>query len=209
MIAIDNWFWGTRQWAEYSQACGSPAPTINFGGNGNLVVRLGSELEMKRAMSKGHRAAITQAEKAGIEAETYFGGNYPYHFEVFRALHAKDAGRITRPKATWDLMQQWVCDRHALLVMVGDEAAALYITHGMGAYYASTARNPAAAPERHRLLGTALMWRAMRRLSATGHRWLDLGPVEAEPSPKVAAIESYKKHWGAEVMRWPYFREAA
>lgn len=160
------------------------------------------DADMWGRIRKGHRADIRHAEKSVLINWTGCD-DVAREFADYQQLHLLDAGRPTRPQATFDLMRSWIPE-HGLLAVgrVNGQAmgAAYFIRHGEGAYYASAARHP----EAPRGIAHLLVWWGMLTLRYTA-KWLDLGPVPSEDATiKEGSIAHFKKGFGAEVRVWPY-----
>lgn len=196
----DLWWWSTPQWRSYAQALNRGGLTpINFGPHGNLVLRLDDG--MKSRVRKGHWAHIAKTRRD----TSIFIAEDGDCMDVMQDLHRRDAGRITRPQATWDHMRRWCDEGNGLLVLalVKNMAvgAAMFIRYGVGAYYASAARLPEVPPKDSP--AHLIVWSAAEWLRAHGYRWLDLGPLD-ESTEKLAAICHFKRGFGTELRTWPY-----
>jgi hypothetical protein len=196
----DYWFWSTPEWSAYKAAYGPTHPEHNFGELGNLVVPLGPQKEMWSQVRKGHQATIRKTERSVTVS------NSVNHFAAYQALHEKDAGRKTRPQATFDLMRSFIhCGCGMLYSAFLDGAlvgSAYFYVHQRGAYYGSAARDPDL--DSHVGVAHLLVWRAMVDLSARSG-WLDMGPIpDPDGDPKLLSIAHFKRGFGAKPMVWPY-----
>ena len=116
----------------------------------------------------GYRLTIIDAEHP----------NYELH-EVYRHLHVKAAGRVTRDKETFDLQYRMLLDGNATLIVLENDQAVLgcayFLHHGIGVDYFSMADDP----ELHSLrlpISHILVWAAARRFKGLGFRQLRLSP---------------------------------
>jgi lipid II:glycine glycyltransferase (peptidoglycan interpeptide bridge formation enzyme) len=161
-------------------------------------VPIADEATMFKRLTKGHRADVKRAEREGVEVEILYGGNFPEDMRLFRELHAKAAGRVTRSLKTWAIQQRWVDDGYAFLALARKGAllaGALFIVYQSRAYYASSARDPDAPNE-----GAAhlILWRAMQWLGRNGYAELDMGPIPGVgAAQKEINIARFKKGFGA------------
>lgn len=196
----EGWFWSTPQWAEYLCAYGREHEP-HAGPLGNYVIELTGIESMWQRIKKETRADIRKGERIADEIVVVTERNYDqdgHLFPVFQDLHLKDAGRVTRPQRTWDLMREWIADGYGMLLLARYDThymAGIYlITYGEGAYYAVAARHPdlGKAPLTH-----ALIWRAMQELQGMGYCWLDMGPVPQDED----GISQFKRHFGAAVWK--------
>ena len=192
---MTGWFWGTPQWASYCAAY--PQPVVsNDGPFGNMVVSLDGDA-WKR-VRKGHRAQIRKTERTTSIIYDTDGD----HLDVFQGLHLLDAGRITRPQATWDIMRDWLPQGYGLLVIaVRDHlpiGGGYFIRYRGSAYYASAARDPNFSPKESP--AHLIVWSAMTWLRERGYKWLDLGPVDPAGDAKVQSIEHFKRGFGPTVV---------
>jgi hypothetical protein len=115
--------------------------------------------------------------------------------ESFRQLHAADAGRETRPQATWEMQRQWCRDGHGLIVgasLGGVLVAATYwIIYKRCAYYASSA-------SLHKNVTHSLIWRTMLELKKAGVEQLEMGWLDYDKSEKGQGIAKFKQGFGGE-----------
>jgi hypothetical protein len=162
-----------------------------------------TEDELWSAIRKGHRSDIRRAERER-QVEVYDKATLSRTaFAEYRALHAKAAGRVTRPELTFELMHEWIRRGDALLIGVRDRdvlvSVALIIVYSAAAYYASGANDPATETP-----GAAhlVQWRALRELKARGVRRYEIGwqqqiavPHDV-PTPKQRSISFFKHGFG-------------
>lgn len=178
-----TWFWSSPQWATYCQAYGAHGPIDNYRPD-NIVVPLGPDDEMLARMRYDHRTTIKR-RLDDLFCEIIEQPGTPL-FRRYQELHELDAGRKTRPQATFDIMDSWL-GSHAFLLLAYKNnvhvGAALFIYQHPGAYYASAARRPGVEGPIHHFL----IWQAMRTLAHRGFEYLDLG------HPETPAIAEFKR----------------
>jgi hypothetical protein len=167
------------------------------------VIDLGaSAAALRSAMTKGHRADITRGRRL-LDVTVSAGANAVAEFPAYQAMHARAAGRVTRPAATFQMMRSWLAGGTAVLLTArhGDAAVGFtyLILYGDGAYYASAANHPdhGAEPIGHVLHAGAIDW-----LRAQGARWYELGLQQfgalphQVPSDKELGIARFKRGFG-------------
>jgi hypothetical protein len=159
--------------------------------------------EIRARMTKGHRSAITAAGRAGLSATVLTGAEAGPSFDAYRRMHARAAGRVTRPARTFELMADWLVDGSAALVQADHEGRAAgfayLILDARRAYYASGANDPdiGSVPVGQALQNAALEW-----LSAGGFERYELGlqqfgPLPYDtPSDKDLGIARFKRGFG-------------
>jgi hypothetical protein len=169
-----------------------------------------SEERLWSDIRKGHRSDIRRAERE-MQADVFDGETLSDAvFEEYRGLHAKAAGRVTRPALTFELMRDWIRRGDALLIGARRNGAlasvALFIVYKAGAYYASGANDPEAEGPG---IAHLVQWCAIRELKARGVRRYEIGwqqqrPVPHDvPSPKQRSISFFKHGFGGAT--WPLF----
>lgn len=133
----------------------------------------------RNALRQGWRSQISVTERAGA---------LPWLLEQHRR-HRKEAGFEGPPIAFLARMLRSMT-RPPLLLAAGDGvtplAAMLFVRHGLSATYLIGW----GGEESRRLRSHhVLLWEAMRRLRATGIRWLDLGGLNTERAPGIARFK--------------------
>jgi hypothetical protein len=169
------------------------------------------EQELLRDMRKGHRADITRASKL-LQTEVLDHHTVTFErFEEYRHLHAKAAGRVTRPLETFQMMHDWIGQGLAILCratlknrLVG---AALISVFKDGAYYSSSCEDP----EYNELpIGHILQWEAIRWLKRYGVRRYEIGlqvyssQAHMTVSEKETKIAFFKRGFGGSSV--PFWR---
>jgi hypothetical protein len=158
-------------------------------------------------MRKGHRSDIRRAsQRASV---TIWSGAEltAAKYAEYQALHAKDAGRVTRSQKTFDLMADWIRRDHAVLAETtidGRAAAfAIIIYYKHGAFYASACRDPdlTEVPASH-----LLQWEVMRWLKQHGVELYDIGMQVTGPQwfyvpdSKEVSIAAFKRGFGGKTV---------
>lgn len=155
------------------------------------------------SMRDGHRYDIRKAERTLTSRVWTASDITDEKFKEYQQLHAKDAGRVTRAQATFDLMRGWLGSGSAALVEVrkGDAPAAfaLILLHGKGAYYGSSCKDPddPKLPASH-----LAQWAAIQFLKKSGAAFYDIGIQQFgpqwfdRPSPKDIGISRFKRGFG-------------
>lgn len=145
------------------------------------------------------QAAGEMVESAVYDAETI----EPDVFDEYRRLHHKDAGRVTRPLHTFDLMYEWICAGDAFLVAAKHNGEfvefAYYIKFDDNVYYASAASDPAfnACPTGH-----FVQWQAIKWMQDSCLDYYELGPqhyaqqLSAPSTEKDRDISFFKRGFG-------------
>ena len=163
------------------------------------------ESELWSDMRKGHRSDV---KKASQRATAHIWDATTLTDDIlaqYRALHAKDAGRVTRSHTTFDMMAGWIRQGHAVLAEARADgqpvAFAVIICYKTGAFYASGCRDP----ERMDVPGSHLVqWEAMRWLKQRGCALYDVGLQWSgpqwfyAPTPKEVSIAAYKRGFGGQ-----------
>ncbi|MGN6869655.1 MAG: GNAT family N-acetyltransferase [Solirubrobacteraceae bacterium] len=159
--------------------------------------------EIRARMTKGHRSAITAAGRTGLSATVLTGADAGPSFDAYRSMHARAAGRVTRPAQTFELMKEWLVDEEAALVEAeyeGAPAGYAYLVLDAGrAYYGSAANEPEIGnlPVGQSLQNAALEW-----LNARGFELYEIGlqqfgelPYDL-PSSKDLGLARFKRGFG-------------
>lgn len=161
------------------------------------------EEQLLRTMRKGHRYDIHKAIKI-LDCEVFGQQTISDRiFGLYGELHAKAAGRQTRPSRTFELMRSWVSAGMAALCGARLDRQyvgfALVFTYKDGGFYASSCNDPD-----HKALpiGHGIQWGLIRYLKGHGIKRYDLGlqfwnnMFHYLPSPKEIAISRFKRGFG-------------
>ena len=158
-------------------------------------VRKGHLSDIKRAMT---RCTATVWDQRSITTAK---------FREYQALHAKDAGRVTRSQASFDMMEDWVRRGIAVLAEVSNQgqaiAFALVMAYKNGAYYGSGCQDPD-----HVRLGAShlLQWEIISWLKRAGFLGYDVGMQQfgpqwfEVPTEKDVSIAAFKRGFGGELV---------
>ena len=172
------------------------------------VIDLSKPVEQLWAgVRKGHRSDIKRAKTrctASIWDESTITTD---KFREYQALHAKDAGRVTRSQRSFDIMESWIRDGLAVLAEVALDGRAIAFAVIMNfrgrAYYGSACQDPD-----HSRLGAShlLQWEVIQWLKAHGSKAYDVGHQyfgpqwHQQPSGKDISIAEFKRGFGGETV---------
>jgi hypothetical protein len=163
--------------------------------------------ELRRQMSKGHRADITRGLRTMTWEAVDSGNLTPDAFSEYQQMHALAAGRVTRPAVTFEMMRDWIGRGWGALLRACAGTRAVGFTYlllfGDGAYYASAANDPdfAREPVGHVLQAAAIEW-----LKGRGFRRYEVGVQQFGPLPhnlaseKDVNISRFKRGFGGTLM---------
>jgi hypothetical protein len=159
--------------------------------------------ELRRGMSKGHRAA-TKRGVGQFSVDLLSGPeatNAALH--AFRALHEAAAGRQTRPPETFDQMAEWAQRGDGVLALtsapdgpIGGQFVSVFAGR---AYYLAAAMDRSLS---HQPVGHALQWATIEWLIAHGVTEYELGlqqfgPLLHDvPTEKERNISRFKRGFG-------------
>jgi len=142
-------------------------------------------------VKEGHRADIHRGLR---ELEITLCRN-DGDFWAFQALHRIEAGRETRPRATWDLMLDWLHEGYGKLFMarlgIKTVGGAYFIGYKSQVYYAS-----AAWPNSH--VAHAVLWIAMRTFQRSFDKQLEMGWLGHADDEKGKSVEWFKTRFGGD-----------
>jgi hypothetical protein len=148
------------------------------------------EPALLRDMRKGHRAAIKQADKVLSSVVFDKLSINDVVFDEYRLLHAKAAGRVTRPLSTFQMMRDWIRQGYAILSCAYRDGTpvgfALVSVYKGAAYYSSGCEDP----EHNRFpIGHLIQWRAIQWLKQNGVRLYELGVQHFHTMPHAIVSE--------------------
>ena len=131
-------------------------------------------------------------------------------FEECCELHHKDAGRITRPRTTFDMQYDWIVDGDAILV--GAYLNNTWIgfsfvnTYKNKAYYFSACSEPSCnLPIAHVLTWKTIEWLKKHDFEYYELGWQQYGALPYDfPSKKETEISFFKRGFGGQI--FPLFR---
>jgi len=216
-VKIDAW-WGTPEWHAYERAYGDvPGTRTRVLQNGRWSTRVVDLSPEERVLWRGVRRSyhaiinrLGREYRPGAEAgpqdmctrsivcRPTFGAGVPLLWAAQR-VHQIDAGRVTRPDETWELMGAWVNRGHGLLAMANDyhdqhreHSCVGYVYFDVWdgwAYYHSAATL-------RRDVNIGLVWWAMLALKACGVRWCELGWQGQAADAKGLQLEFFRRGFG-------------
>jgi Acetyltransferase (GNAT) domain len=129
-------------------------------------------------------------------------------FERYRDFHAKVAGRVTRSRASWDMMENHVRAGHGELLLAeldGQLAAgSLFIDGTQTTIYMTGVYDR----ELDKPLAHYLVWHGMERAAARGMATLELGDIhlKADVDDKLFAIGYFKRGFATHIEQWTDWR---
>lgn len=167
--------------------------------------------QLFREIRNDHRNDIKRAEKI-LSVSIFDNSNITDdHFERYRLLHHKAAGRTTRPRSTFDMMHRWIQEGFAALACasINGEGVgfALINVYKDAAYYSSSANDPAFG---ELPIGHLLQWRVLNWLKDRGIRCYETGLQQYASLPHALAsrkdwnISNFKRGFGGVTV--PFFR---
>ena len=171
----------------------------------DLYVDLSWPLEKIHAnMRKSYRSLIHEGERLWqVEVHDIVDENI---FEEFRKLHIDVAGRVTRPKKTWDLQLDAIKNGADFLVTIRDDGQKL---RGGGLFETSSTEGCYAVGAYDRTLfdkpvSHVVQWTAIKHLKALGMKYHYIGQRfyigdESKPSEKELQIAYFKEGFATNV----------
>jgi hypothetical protein len=164
------------------------------------------------AIRKGHRYDIHRGERY-YRVQVYDRENHAGDaFDHYRLLHHKTAGRVTRPPATFEMMDNWIASGQGMLCAASREGRfagfAYLVLYKDGAYYASASDDPdfeTDVPVSH-----VMQWTIINRLQKQGYRKYEIGiqqfgpQMQDLPTTKDLSISFFKRGFGGKTV--PIFR---
>jgi len=165
------------------------------------------------AMRKGHDYDTDRGLKElGVniwDKDNIDGGIFSQYCE----LHHKDAGKVTRPKTTFNMQLDWIKQGNAILVGAFTNKPDKYIgfsyifTYKNKAYYGSACSEPSYS---NLPIGHVLTWKTIEWLKEHGFQYYELGWQQYFPQPydfpskKEIEISFFKRGFGG--LTIPLFR---
>ncbi len=163
-----------------------------------------SERALLEGVRRNHQRSIEKARSL-FRIRFHQGAELPLEkIDEYRLLHAKDAGRVTRPKATFDLMGEWMRRGRGFMTeaytpegrSVGFE---LYAIFQKAAYGLSVCNEPELEhwPIRH-----LVEWESIRHMRSLGVEFYDIGMQHYSalpydfPEKKNSDISLFKRGFG-------------
>ncbi|MCL5958551.1 MAG: GNAT family N-acetyltransferase [Chloroflexi bacterium] len=164
---------------------------------------------------KSYQSLINASIKKGMKVHFLTGDGCSMKDIVeYRLLHAKDAGRVTRPDETFDLQLQWARAGRAVLARAslsdGHTAGFAYILcFNHKAYYMSACTDPDVEDE-HRI-GHSIQWKVIEWLCHEGFDSYETGDQHLAPNlyydvtPKDVSISLFKRGLGGRTVLVPWY----
>lgn len=162
---------------------------------------------LKSDVRKGHKYDINRASKM-LDVHIYDEKSVnPEVFNLYRELHHKDAGRVTRPRITFDMMFDWIKMGKAILVgttLKGKDqfvGFSHHIVYKNGAYYTSACSDPdyGEMPIAHFILWESIRWLHNSSIKRFEIGWQFYGSeFHYHTSPKEHQISKFKRGFGGE-----------
>lgn len=173
------------------------------------IIDLNIDIEtLWKQLRKSYKSLINNGkEKYKIEIIDYTNPDFEIH-NLYKELHHKAAGRITRPQETWDIQFQKIEDDNAILIGLKDEdqfvAFSYFYHHNNTACYASSSDDPdytADIPLEH-----TIIWSAIEYYKSRGFNCIDMGwqqfshQLFDDPSPKDLSISFFKRGFSGRII---------
>ncbi len=202
-------WWDSDEWYAYERAYGT-----QVGGRARLlreaewqtrVVDLSQSEDMLwRGLRRSYHSLINRlTERDPTFSISVHGSESSDATARAHALHLREAGRETRPQASWDVQDRWVREGRAVVAIasraeavasgercdIRDVAFAYAVRHGDWAYYFNAASSERDAQH-------AVQWKLMMALKAAGVRWYELGWQGEAHTDKERSIEFHKRGFG-------------
>ena len=204
-------WWDSDEWYAYERACG-----LTVGGRARLlrespwqtrVVDLSlSKDDLWRGVRRSYHSLINRLidHDSTFSVSLHGGNSGDLSGATSRAhtLHLREAGRETRPQASWDVQDKWVREGRAFVAFaqrlmicedgpldVFDVAFTYVVRHGDWAYYFNAANC-------ERNTQHAAQWRMMLHLKEVGVRWYELGWQGEAHTDEERSIEFFKRGFG-------------
>lgn len=215
--AAATW-WNSLAWHAYERAYGDEPGTrarlLAMAPWQTRMIDLGQdEADLWRGVRRSYHAMINRLSREYLAREGPTAGKLRHVLcgpgaggliRTAQRVHCLDAGRETRPDATWDLMGDWADDETGLLVMAYDYSDGavpemtgwppcvgyVYFIRWEGwAYYASAASLVLN-------INIALVWWALLALRERGTRWAELGWQGQGTTEKERNVEFFRRGFG-------------
>lgn len=153
--------------------------------------------DIHRGVRDSYRSLITQARKTLSITPVTTANVTPGIFDEFREFHARVAGRVTRPRESWDMQYEMVKSGCAELIMAHMEPHGL-VSASLFTDYADVTTYAVAVYNRDLFdlpLAHALVYDGIFRAKDRGQKRFFLGPLPPEnrASEKEISIARFKK----------------
>ncbi|PIQ69018.1 MAG: hypothetical protein COV91_00830 [Candidatus Taylorbacteria bacterium CG11_big_fil_rev_8_21_14_0_20_46_11] len=167
--------------------------------------------ELRREVRHGHDSDIDKAGRV-FKSETFNKTNInPDNFGEYVKMHRKAAGRITRPKATFDIMYKTIKEGESFLVAAKRDGVfvgfAYFLGYKNNVYYGSGCNDPELEnlPVSH-----FVQWSAIEWMNLMKYRFYEIGwhrysiNLFDQPTAKEAHISRFVRGFGGVTV--PLFR---
>lgn len=137
-----------------------------------------SRTELRDGLRRNHQRSI-DAGRDLFRIKIHSGSDLTNEkFDEYVRMHARAAGRVTRPRATFDLMRTWIQSGRGLVVeaVANDGKTAgfeLYIMYKKAAYGLSACNEP---EFKHLPIRHLIEWEAMSWMKKQGVEFYEIGP---------------------------------
>jgi hypothetical protein len=166
-----------------------------------------TENQIWTSLRKSYKSLINNGKKKfDVVIVDKENADFDIH-ELYRELHHKAAGRVTRSKETWDLQFDMLTDDNAILIGLkdGDRFVAFsYFFHQNGTiYYGSSSEDPdyeTIIPLEHNII-----WHAIIYYKNRGFKYLEIGhqqfgqQIFDHPSTKEINLAFFKRGFGGNI----------
>lgn len=155
-------------------------------------------------LRKSYKSLINNGrDKFSISIIDHNNPDFEVH-EAYRKLHHKTAGRVTRPKETFDIQFEMLKDDNAILVGLQEDKRHIgfsyFLHNNKGAYYASASDDPeydSDVPLEH-----SIIWAAIDYYVKRNFEFLEMGSQQFgsqlfdHPGEKDISISFFKRGFG-------------
>ena len=166
--------------------------------------------ELWQNLRKSYKSLINNGRKKfEIIIIDTFSADYGVH-DLYKKLHHKTAGRVTRDQRTFDLQFEMLKDDKAVLIGLADKkcfvAFSYFFHHNGCAYYGSSCDDPdykTEVPIEH-----CIIWSAIEYYKRRGFRHLEIGwqqfgsQLFDHPAEKDLSIAFFKRGFGSRVISY-------
>lgn len=163
--------------------------------------------QLKSEIRKGHKYDINRASRM-LDVHIFDAQSIDRAtFELYCELHHKNAGRVTRPKITFDILYDWIKMRHAILVgttLKGKNqfvGFSYHVIYKNGACYGSACSDPDynEMPIAHLILWDSIRWLHNNSIKRFEIGWQFYGSeFHYHTSKKEYQISKFKRGFGGE-----------
>jgi Acetyltransferase (GNAT) domain len=162
----------------------------------------------KKALRKSFQQFVNWGRKSFAIRYVNAGNCTDVTFDPYRHFHAHVAGRVTRPKASWDVMQSHVREGRGELILAELDgklaAGSLFIDGTDTAIY----MNGVYDRDLDKPLAHYMIWHGMERAAARGMAKLHLGDVHqvGAADDKRYAVGYFKRGFTTDIEQWTDWR---